>query len=60
VYYTHVKSAEILKLLKADGWYVFNIRGRHHQLKHLLKPEKVTVPHPKTDLPLGTVKSIFK
>ena len=60
VYNTHMKSAEVIKLLKADGWYVFNIRGSHHQFKHPSKPGKVTVPHPKADLPIGTVKSIFK
>jgi len=55
-----MKSAEIIKILKADGWYVFNIRGSHHQFKHPSKTGKVTVPHPKADLPIGTVKSILK
>ncbi|HQL05711.1 MAG TPA: type II toxin-antitoxin system HicA family toxin [Treponemataceae bacterium] len=55
-----MKSAEVIKLLKADGWFVFNIRGSHHQFKHPVKTGKVTVPHPKADLPIGTVKSIFK
>ena len=55
-----MKSAEIIKLLKADGWFVFNIRGSHHQFKHPSKPGKVTVPHPKADLPIGTVKSICR
>jgi predicted RNA binding protein YcfA (HicA-like mRNA interferase family) len=54
-----MKSEEIIKLLKADGWFVFNIRGSHHQFKHPSKLGKVTVPHPKADLPIGTVKSIF-
>ncbi len=60
VYNTHMKSAEVIKLLKADGWYVFNICGSHHQFKHPSKPGKVTVPHPKSDIPVGTAKSIFK
>lgn len=55
-----MKSAEIIKILKKDGWFVFNIRGSHHQFKHSSKSGKVTVPHPKSDLPVGTVKSIFK
>jgi predicted RNA binding protein YcfA (HicA-like mRNA interferase family) len=55
-----VKSAEIIKLLRADGWFIFNIRGSHHQFKHPSKLGKVTVPHPKADLPIGTVKSIFQ
>ena len=59
VYNTHVKSAEIIKILKQDGWICHNIRGSHYQFKHLKKSGKVTVPHP-SDLPVGTVKNIFK
>lgn len=55
-----MKSSEIMKILKKDGWYVHNIRGSHHQFKHSIKPGKVTVPHPKSDLPTGTIKSILK
>ena len=43
-----------------DGWVLVNIRGIHHQFRHLLKPGRVTVPHPKKDLPKGTVHSILK
>jgi len=55
-----VKSAEVIKILVEDGWFIFNIRGSHHQFKHPIKTGKITVPHPKADLPLGTVKSILK
>jgi predicted RNA binding protein YcfA (HicA-like mRNA interferase family) len=60
VYHTHVKSAAIIRRLEADGWFVFNVRGSHHQFKHPSKAGKVTVPHPKADLPIGTVRSIFR
>ncbi|HEB5000173.1 TPA: type II toxin-antitoxin system HicA family toxin [Clostridioides difficile] len=53
-------SREILKILIADGWYEVNCVGDHHQFKHPVKKGKVTVPHPNKDLPLRTVKSIFK
>lgn len=53
-------SRELLKLLKKDGWYIDDITGSHHQLKHPTKTGKVTVPHPRKDLPIGTVKSILK
>jgi predicted RNA binding protein YcfA (HicA-like mRNA interferase family) len=55
-----MKSAEVIALLHADGWYVHNIRGSHHQFKHPSKSGKITVPHPKADLPIGTARSIFK
>lgn len=36
------------------------VRGSHHHFKHPTKEGLVTVPHPKKDLPKGTVKSILK
>lgn len=53
-------SHNIIKRLKADGWVEIGITGSHHHLKHPEKPGKVTVPHPKKDLPKGTVRSIEK
>ena len=55
-----MKSAEVIQLLKQDGWYLVHVVGSHHQFKHLIKSGKVTVPHPKKDLPMPTVKSILK
>lgn len=51
-------SKEIIKKLKADGWHEVNVKGSHHQFKHPHKPGRVTVPHPRKDMPLGLVKSI--
>ena len=51
---------EVMQILHNDGWYISDVRGSHHQLKHPTKPGKVTVPHPKKDFPERTVKSIFK
>jgi len=53
-------SKQIIKLLEKDGWYLHNQKGSHQQFKHLTKTGKVTVPHPKKDLPIGTVKCILK
>jgi len=53
-------SREILQTLNADGWYIEDVKGDHYQLKHPKKKGKVTVTHPKKDIPLKTVKSIFK
>lgn len=53
-------SRELIKILVADGWYEVNCVGDHHQYKHPTKKGRVTIPHPKKDLPIGTVKSIFK
>jgi predicted RNA binding protein YcfA (HicA-like mRNA interferase family) len=47
-------------MLKDDGWVLHNVRGSHDQFKHPTKPGKVTVPHPKRDIPIGTFHSILK
>lgn len=60
LYTPKVSSREILRRLKADGWFEVRTRGSHVQLKHATKPGLVTLPHPKKDLPTGTVKSIEK
>lgn len=33
-------------------------KGSHVQFKHPTKTGRVTVPHPKRDVPLGTLKAI--
>ncbi|MCP5467784.1 MAG: type II toxin-antitoxin system HicA family toxin [Deltaproteobacteria bacterium] len=52
-------SKEILKRLKKEGWFLVHSKGSHQQWKHPNKPGRVTLPHPKKDLPIGTIKSIF-
>lgn len=54
-------SREIIELLKRDGWYeTSHSRGDHSHFRHPTKPGTVIVPHPKKDLPAGTVKSIAR
>ena len=53
-------SREIIRILLADGWYEVNVVGSHHQFKHPHKKGRVTVTHPKKDIPIGTLKSISK
>jgi predicted RNA binding protein YcfA (HicA-like mRNA interferase family) len=53
-------SREVIKRLKADGWYEVAQAGSHKQFKHPVKPGRVTVPFPKKDIPLGTILSIEK
>ncbi len=53
-------SRTIIAKLRADGWSEVRRRGSHAQFKHPAKPGLVTVPHPRRDLPVGTVRSIEK
>ena len=51
-------SREVIKMLKADGWYEVNVEGSHHQFKHPTKKGRPTVKHPDKDIPFKTLKSI--
>ena len=53
-----MNSRQIIKLLKADGWFEVNRVGSHAQFKHPTKPGKVTVIHPKKDFAPGTLRSM--
>ena len=50
----------IIKIIEADGWYLVEVRGSHHQFKRPTKKGRVTVTHPRKDLPIGTERSILK
>lgn len=51
-------SREVIEILLKDGWYEVACVGDHHQFKHPTKSGKVTVPHPRKDIPIRTLKSI--
>lgn len=53
-------SREIISMLKSDGWYEVACNGDHHQFKHPTKKGKVTLTHPKKDIPYKTLQSISK
>ena len=56
-----MKVSEILRLLHDDGWVIVAIRGSHRQLRHSIKPGRVTVAgKPSDDLAPGTLNSILK
>ena len=55
-----MRSAVVIAALKADGWFEVATRGSHVQFKHAEKSGRVTVPHPKRDIPIGTLESIEK
>ena len=56
--YAHINSREVIKALTADGWVEVAQKGSHKQFKHPGKPGRVTVPHPRRDFPIATLRSI--
>jgi predicted RNA binding protein YcfA (HicA-like mRNA interferase family) len=53
-------SREIIRTLRAAGWEHVATKGSHSQFKHPSRPGRVTVPHPKRDIPIGALRSIEK
>ena len=55
-----MKVREVLKILRADGWYQLPGKSTAHaQFKHPTKPGKVTVANHPGDIPPFTLKSIW-
>lgn len=53
-----MKSRDVIKKIRAAGWYEVRVKGSHHQFRHATRKGLVTVPHPESDLPTGTLRSI--
>jgi predicted RNA binding protein YcfA (HicA-like mRNA interferase family) len=53
-----IESRKIIRALEADGWQKVGQKGSHVQFRHPEKKGRVTVSHPKKDVPLATVRSI--
>jgi predicted RNA binding protein YcfA (HicA-like mRNA interferase family) len=53
-------SKELIRQLEVDGWRLDRIKGSHHSFKHPTKSGLVVVPHPKKDVPIGTLRNILK
>lgn len=55
-----INSTEIIKRLEREGWKHVRTSGSHYQFKHPQKKGTVTIPHPRKNIPTGTLKSIYK
>lgn len=55
-----MRSREVIARLEAAGWVRVAQAGSHVQFRHPDRPGRVTVPHPKSDMPIGTLRSIEK
>ncbi|MCY4601840.1 MAG: type II toxin-antitoxin system HicA family toxin [Acidobacteria bacterium] len=55
-----MSSADVIRRLRRDGWTRRNTTGSHHHYTHRTKPGVVTVAHPRKDVPVGTLRSIYR
>jgi predicted RNA binding protein YcfA (HicA-like mRNA interferase family) len=55
-----MNSADIIRRLEREGWKQAHQVGSHIKFKHSVRPGMVTVPHPKKDMAIGTLRSIYR
>ena len=55
-----MNSKQVIKRLESEGWRLARVKGSHHQFKHPDRPGLVTVKHPDSDIPAGTLRNIGK
>jgi predicted RNA binding protein YcfA (HicA-like mRNA interferase family) len=54
-----MRAREVVRRLKADGWYEHSSKGSHQHFKHPTKVGKVTVPiHGGEEIGLVVLRSI--
>ena len=51
---------QLEKILKKDGWYLYDTVGSHYQYKHKTKKGKITIPRHCKEMKKGTLYSILK
>jgi len=53
-------SRKLMRMLRKDGWEIDRVKGDHHTFKHPGKATLITITHPKKDLPIGLIRSIYR
>ena len=53
-------SRDIIRRLEREGFQLVSVKGSHHKFWHPEKRRIVMVPHPRRDIPIGTVKSVYR
>ena len=51
---------EVIRMLKDDGWILVRTTGDHHHVTHATKRGVVTVTHPRKDIDIKTLRSIYR
>ncbi len=55
-----MRSADLVRELRHNGWLLDRVRGSHHVFKHPDRTGLLVVPHPKKALGKGLVAAIRK
>lgn len=55
-----MNGRDVIRTIEKAGWVHVGTKGSHWQFTHPGRPGRVTVPHPKRDFPIGTLRQIEK
>jgi len=56
-----MNSLKLIRIVRKKGWYLKRIsKSSHHIFKHPTIKGIVLIPHPRKDIPVGTVQAILK
>lgn len=55
-----MNGKDVIKRLEQEGWYKVGGKSDHEKYKHPEKSGHVVVPHPRKDMPIGTLRNIYK
>ena len=53
-------SREVIRRLEAEGWQRIGGKGSHRKYGHPNRDTRVTLQHPRKDIPVGTLRNIFR
>jgi len=53
-------SRDIIRRLEQEGFELVSVAGSHHKFIHRALRRRVIIPHPKRDLPIGTVRAVYR
>lgn len=53
-------SRKLIRRLEREGWVLQRVTGSHHTFAHPDQKRVITLSHPKKDLSIGQVRSIYR
>ena len=51
-------SRTVIRLIKAEGWFLDRVVGSHHHFRHAERRGTTTVVHPARDFKIKTLRSM--
>ena len=53
-------SRDIIRRMKSEGWVLDRIKGSHHVFKNPANGDMLIIMHPKKDIKIGLVHSLYR